>query len=270
MIGFFDSGLGGLAIWKAVHDRLPEVATMYIGDQKNSPYGVKSKEEIIELTKTSVNRLFQDGAVIVILACNTASAAALRVLQQEWLPIAWPDRKILGILVPTVEAVTGQDWSNEEAVSPAVGRVTIFATPATIASGAYTKEIEKRAPAMQVRGVSCPTLVPLIESGASRDLLKGEVASYVAQGQMPDVAILGCTHYALIADIFKGLLPGVKIIDQGAAVAQSLEKYLERHNELKKRVLGTTRRFATSGDAAVVKPLAERFAGLSDISWEQW
>lgn len=270
MIGFFDSGLGGLAIWKAVHQKMPKLATLYFGDQKNSPYGVRSEGEIRELTQRGVDRLFQEGAVLVILACNTASAAALRHLQESWLPSAWPDRRLLGILVPTVEAVTGQSWANESPQSTVSGPVAVFATPATIASGAYVREIEKRAPGMSVRGIACESLVPLIESGASEVDLKRAVEGYVAQAGQVEKAILGCTHYALIADHFRAALPNSEVIDQGEAVAQSLDAYFERHQSLKERSMGEERRFATSGSIEVVKPLAERFAGLEHEVWENW
>jgi glutamate racemase len=270
MIGFFDSGLGGLAIWKAVHERLPELGTLYFGDQANSPYGIRSQEEIIALTKAGVDRLFQEGAVIVILACNTASAAALRSLQKDWLPLAWPDRRILGVLAPTVEAVTGQSWANEAPMSKEVGSVAVFATPATIASGAYVREIQKRAPGLSVTGVACPNLVPLIESGAPQEELQQEVMRYAKEAGEVDTAILGCTHYALIASAFKKVLPESIVIDQGQAVAESLEKYLKHHPELQERILTAIYRFATSGSPVIVEPLAKRFAGIEGASWECW
>ena len=241
MIGVFDSGNGGLSILHACAARLPDQTFVYLGDHGHAPYGCRSSEEIIELTRNGVERLFQRGCRLVVLACNTAAAIALRRLQQDWLPGAYPERRVLGILVPMVEAVTGVPWDCEGPLP--TGRqepslIGVFATRRTVASLAYRDEIVKRAPAVRIVQQACPDLVAAMEDHADPATLDGLIRGYVAallaqtEGQAPDSVILGCTHYQLVAETFRAALPaGVEIHDQPAVVAESLADYLRRHPE---------------------------------------
>ncbi|MBI1834036.1 MAG: glutamate racemase, partial [Candidatus Andersenbacteria bacterium] len=190
-IGVFDSGIGGLSILSAIRKLLPQYSYIYLADNANTPYGDKTAEEIYVLTKKSVEILFEKGCILVILACNSASACALRRLQQEWLPIHYPDRKVLGILVPTIEQVTTDTYKS----------LGILATKATIASGAYEREIKKRAPDMKLIEQACPGLVDLIEEGAPDEEIKEKAAVFVSMllkksDHPPDAILLGCTHYS--------------------------------------------------------------------------
>lgn len=266
MIGIFDSGYGGLTIMQALRLRLPEFEYVYLGDNARAPYGVRTTDEIYELTRDGVAWLFARGATVVILACNTASANALSRLQKEWLPKYFPDRRVLGILVPTVEAVTGAAWRGAAVTNGAPTNAVIFATPATVASHAYTREITKRNPAVHVVEQACPSLVPLIEQGAHPDVIKAEVTKYVDEARAqsavwpPDVVVLGCTHYALIADLFKAQTHGAVVYAQGTLTADAFVRYLERHPSLAVRCgQGGTWDAFTTGDAGAVSTLATHF-----------
>lgn len=235
MIGFFDSGLGGLTILAEVQKRLPGTY-LYLGDNARAPYGSRSQAEILQFTIEGVKWLIEQGCSLVILACNTASANALRTIQQDWLPKHAPDARVLGVLVPTVEAITGLDWSNQSQRANTVS-VLLFATPSTVASGAYEREIHKRLPQASVISVACPTLVPLIEAGAAQGVLQTEIKKYYEQGismlmHEPDVVLLGCTHYALLERPFKALFSSsTTLLSQPAIVTKALQSYLVRHPE---------------------------------------
>ncbi len=278
MIGVFDSGYGGLTVLRALSERLPEQSFLYLGDHAAAPYGGRSTREIHDKTRDAAERLFAMGCRLVILACNTASAVALRRLQQQWLPGAHPDRRLLGCLVPVVEAITRQPWQLE---GPSTSRepevIAVFATRRTVESGAYPREIAKRAPAVTVVQQACPRLAARIEAGASPRLLDGMVRGAVAAlraqtgSVLPDSAVLGCTHYPLVADLFRSALPaGVEILDQPALVARSLEAYLARHPEFDSAA-GTRAPgrlvFRTTGPAEAVSRLGSRFFGR-DIVFE--
>lgn len=276
MIGVFDSGHGGLTVLRALTAAEPRRRFVYLGDHAAAPYGPRSADEIFDLTVAGVERLFEQDCRLVVLACNTASAVALRRMQQTWLPEQdrWRGRNVLGVLVPVVEAITRVPWMAEP---PTPGHdhpaephtVVIFATAATVESGSYPREIAKRAPHVTVRQQACPDLVPLIESGADDAALRPAVASYVEAyrdahgGEVPDVAVLGCTHYPLAAHLFAEALPaGVEVLSQPDLTRRSLEHYLERHPEFE--ALGAapaSPRFITTGDAGKVERLARRFFG---------
>lgn len=257
MIGVFDSGYGGLTILRAIHRALPKYSTVYFGDNARAPYGDRSDEEILEFTKQGVVALFQKGCVVVILGCNTASAAALRKLQQEWLPSAYPDRKILGILVPTVEAISVLTRGN----------VGVLATAHTVATGAYEREIRKLNPNIQVTQYACNNLAGMIESfGADDENVKQEAKECVKSIGYPlDAVLLGCTHYDLIADYIHSLLPQeTSLIRQPAILAQSLTKYLVRHPEIDSRIEKTGKRtYLTSGSAEEVSTKSSKLMGES-------
>ena len=207
-IGVFDSGVGGLTVHRALVARLPQTDLVYLADQAKAPYGGRPGEEIVDLTRAGCERLFDLGCDLIILACNTASAIALRRLQQSWLPAYRQARgrptNVLGIIVPTIEAATGLPWEHEaERRGDKVEQLDVlgvFSTPGTAASRVYEIEIDKRRQDVAVFSEPCPNLARMIEDGAEEDVLADAVAGHVAAlarriGRAPDRAILGCTHY---------------------------------------------------------------------------
>ena len=273
-IGVFDSGVGGLSVHHRLVDRFPDADFIYLADQANTPYGGKPGEEIVDLTRACCERLFAMGCDLVVLACNTASGIALRRLQQTWLPgyrreLGRPVN-VLGIIVPTIEAATGLPWEHEaERRGEKVEKLDIlavFSTPATAASRVYEIEIDKRRQDVAVFSEPCPELAGLIEQGASRDLLAGAVESHVKAisqriGRAPDRAILGCTHYEIVADLFKAALPpGTPLIHQPDATADALARYIVRHPEFDVGSHGA-RRFLTTGRPGAQSSLVEAFWG---------
>ncbi len=235
-IGVFDSGLGGLSVLRAFEARLPEQAFIYLGDHAHAPYGDRSEEEIKRLTADGVDLLFDQGCDLVILACNTASAVALRWMQEKWLPFAGSEQRVLGVFVPVIEALTGRPWGYLGPPTPAkVSRVALFATEATVSSGAFTRELGFRATSVEVLETACPGLVDALEEG-QRGLAEeiAELAAHHALKAMPapETAVLGCTHYPLVEDAFRDVLPDeTKIISQASIAAESLADYLARHPE---------------------------------------
>lgn len=276
MIGVFDSGYGGLTILREIQRTLPQYATMYLGDNARAPYGEKSPEEIIEYTKQGVDELFTRGCAIVILGCNTASAVALRQLQQEWLPAVWPAntagrpaKKLLGIVVPTIEQITG-----DEAITGTVG---VLATKRTVESGAYEHEIHKRRPNIRIVQVACNNLAGAIEQYGPSDprvheeieecisVLSDSFASLPREALGRSGVLLGCTHYELIADTIKKALPKeTKLFHQPSIVAKSLKDYLIRHEEIEAQIEKTGEHiYLTTGNAEVVSKHATIFFGKS-------
>ena len=273
-IGVFDSGVGGLSVHRALVERMPAADFVYLADQAHAPYGVLGGEEIVSLTRAGCERLFGEGASLVVLACNTASAIALRRLQQTWLPgyraaLGRPVN-VLGIIVPTIEAATGVPWDQELEPSDekveAVDVIGVFSTSATTASRVYEIEIDKRRQDVAVFSEPCHHLARMIEEGADSSSLRGVIAGHVASltrriGRAPDRAILGCTHYEIVADLFvEALAPGTPVIHQPTAVADALERYLARHPEYDPGH-GGTRRFVTTGEPRLEHGLVEAFWG---------
>ena len=273
-IGVFDSGIGGLTALHALVRALPAADIVYLADQANTPIGGRPGEEIVELTRLGCERLFDQGCDLVILACNTAAAVALRRLQQTWLPdyrraIGRPVN-ILGLIVPTIEAATGRPWNEEleqrEDKIEKLDILGIFSTPATATSRVYEIEIAKRSDAVAVFSEPCPTLARQIEAGEDADALRPVVEAHVAAlsrriGRAPDRAILGCTHYEIIADLFRAALPpGTPLIHQPAATADAIGRYLTRHPEYAADGTGA-RRFLTTGTPGPQNGLVERFWG---------
>ena len=273
-IGVFDSGIGGLSVHHALVRRLPAADFIYLADQANTPYGGRPGEEIVDLTRAGCERLFEAGANLVVLACNTAAAVALRRLQQTWLPdyrraLGRPVNA-LGIIVPTIEAATGLPWEHEaERRGDKIEQLDIlgiFSTPATTASRVYEIEIDKRSQDVAVFSEPCPTLARDIEAGAPDEQLREAVKRHVDNlvrriGRPPDRAILGCTHYEIIADMFRAALPqGTPLIHQPDATAGAIESYLLRHPEYDPGS-GGGRRFLTTGRPGVQNGLVERFWG---------
>lgn len=276
MLGIFDSGSGGLTILRALTQRLPDRDFCYLGDHARAPYGIKTSQEIFTLTINNVVRLFDRDCELVLLACNTASAVALRRLQQEWLPHNYPDRRVLGLLVPMVEAITDMPWDNKKAIStsrPLPPSVAIFATPSTVASGAYPFEINLRAPNIHVVQQACEGLVRAIEENAPRATIRQLLDGFVEDlriktgDQIPHTILLGCTHYHLIANEFAAALPDrVHILPQPDMVAASFGHYLQRHPEFGQqnhRGQNDTgaRHFLTTGDPTRVNHHASHFFG---------
>jgi glutamate racemase len=273
-IGVFDSGLGGLSIHRALVERFPAADFVFLGDQANMPYGGRPGEEIVELTRKGCERLFAEGCDVVVLACNTAAAIALRRLQQTWLPgyrktLGRPVN-ILGIIVPTIEAATGMPWEHEaERRGDKVEKLDvlgIFCTPATAQSRVYEIEIDKRRQDVAVFSEPCPDLARMIETGAGAVELAQAIEAHVKAltariGRPPDRAVLGCTHYEIVADIFRvALKPGTPLIHQPAATADALEAYFAKHPEYRMGT-GGLRRFLTTGTPGAQHTLIETFWG---------
>jgi glutamate racemase len=275
-IGVFDSGIGGLSVHHALVDRLPNADFVFLADQANMPYGGRDGEEIVALVRAGCERLFAEGCDLVILACNTAAAIALRRLQQTWLPgyrreLGRPVN-VLGLIVPTIEAATGLPWAHESAPryegekAEKLDILGVFSTPATTGSRVYEIEIDKRKPDVAVFSEGCPELARMIEAGAPEAELAAIVQAHVKAlsariGRPPDRAVLGCTHYEIIADLFRAALPAATpLIHQPGATADAIERYLERHPEYDPGKSGM-RRFLTTGQPGQQNGLVEAFWG---------
>lgn len=242
MIGVFDSGLGGLTVLRALVERFPHLSFVYLGDHAHVPYGNRSSEEILELTRVGVESLFRQGCRLVLLGCNTATAVAARRLQREWMPVSgYAGHNVLGIIAPTVEAATQTPWAVSTPQYPQKYNselIAVFGTRRTITSDVYPQEIRKRCPRVHVVQQVCPELAGAIEEGrpeADLDRLVARATASLLQatsGEAPHRAILGCTHYALIEHIFRRHLPkSTRIMSQPEIVADSLEDYLARRPE---------------------------------------
>lgn len=256
-IGVFDSGYGGLTILKAMTHRLPGFDYLYLGDNARAPYGSRSFGIVYEFTLQAVKALFERGCHLVILACNTASAKALRSIQQHDLPELDPERRVLGVIRPTVEAL------GTISISRHVG---VLGTPGTIRSRSYDMETEKLYRDIQISGQACPMWVPLVENGeAGHPGADYFVHKYVDEIMNRDPAIdtlvLGCTHYPLLLPKIRQCVPeGTRVIAQGELVADSLADYLERHPEMAaKCTRGGTVRYLTTESPANFDALASLF-----------
>jgi len=241
-IGVFDSGLGGLTILRDIASYIPDHKFIYYGDNLNAPYGELCDETIYKNTLSGVKFLFNKECSLVILACNTASAVALRRLQNEWLPYNGVHKKrILGIFVPVIENITGICWTynnNGITVTPEDGKdndistVGLFATPATVNSKAFERETSIRKPSIRIKSQACGGLVEAIEQGnvsKAHNLIEQYVHSMYS-GANPDIIVLGCTHYPIMIDYFRKLIPyNTKILNQGIIVAKSCVEYLKKH-----------------------------------------
>lgn len=243
-IGIFDSGYGGLTILKAIRELLPQYDYAYLGDNARAPYGTRSFDVVYQFTRQAVLKLFEMGCQLVILGCNTASAKALRSIQQNDLPNIDPCRRVLGVIRPTAEVV-GKLTETKH--------VGILATPGTIKSDSYNMEINKLWPELSVTGVACPLWVPIVENneatGAGADyFVKKRIDHILWLDPDIDTLILGCTHYPILMPKIKQYVPeGVKIVSQGEYVAESLKDYLARHTDMDARCTknGTVRYYTT-------------------------
>jgi glutamate racemase len=257
MIGVFDSGIGGLTVLKAFLRDLPEYDYLYLGDNARAPYGNKSLQVIYEYTRQAVEFLFQQGCVLTILACNTASAKALRKIQQEWLPSHCPENRVLGVTIPLAEA---------GAQVTRYGRVGVIGTRATIESEVYEQELEKLRGDLNVYGLACPLLVPLVEEGwVGKPETNTILKKYLRQmkSKKVDTLILGCTHYPFLEkDIERIMGKNCRVLRGPEIVAQKLEDYLCRHPEINARISRQGRRlFFTTDDPRRFKILGEKFLG---------
>ena len=258
-VGVFDSGLGGLTVLDAVSKALPEVPFVYFGDNAHAPYGVRTPDDIYNLTCAATERLWAEGCDLVILACNTASAAALRRMQETWLP---KDKRVLGVFVPLIEAMTERQWGdNSPPREVAVKHVALFATPATVSSRAFQRELAFRAIGVDVEAQPCGGLVDAIEQGdemLAEALVKSHVEALKRRMPKPEAAILGCTHYPLLQPVFqKALGEDVKVYSQANLVAASLTDYLKRRPEFIGP--GKESKFLTTGDPEAVSTHATQF-----------
>ncbi|MDQ7071489.1 MAG: glutamate racemase [Rhodobacterales bacterium] len=258
-VGIFDSGLGGLTVLDAVAKRLPEVDFIYYGDSANAPYGVRDADDVFDLTKAAVTKLWDAGCDLVILACNTASAAALRRMQEAGLP---EGKRVLGVFVPLIEALSERDWGdNSPPREVAAKHVALFATPASVASRAFQRELAFRAIGVDVEAQACGGVVDAIEDGdliLAEALVRSHVAALLRKMPNPGAAILGCTHYPLMETTFQEALgAGVKVFSQADLVAESLADYLARHPKLVGPKVES--RFLTSGDVRQVSDHATQF-----------
>ena len=243
-IGIFDSGYGGLTILHGIRQLLPEYDYLYLGDNARTPYGTRSFEVVYEFTRQAVIKLFEMGCHLVILGCNTASAKALRSIQQNDLPKLDPNRRVLGVIRPTAEVI-GSLTHNRH--------VGIFATEGTIKSESYNLEIHKLYPDIQVSGVACPFWVPLVEyneadSPGADYFVKKRIDQMLRLDPQIDTVILGCTHYPLLLPKIHKYMPrGIRIIAQGEYVANSLQSYFLRHPDMEQRCTknGQTRYLTT-------------------------
>lgn len=233
-IGVFDSGYGGLTILSALRKHLPQYDYIYLGDNARSPYGTRSFDVIRDFTLQAVQYLFAQGCPLVILACNTASAKALREIQQHYLPISEdPTRRVLGVIRPTVEVLDDLTRSQH---------VGVLATPGTVSSHSYRAEVSKLFPHLTLYEHACPMWVPLVENGESTSegadyFVRQEVERVLAEGKQIDTLVLACTHYPLLRSKIEKYLPkGVELVAQGELVASSLEDYLIRHPEMQERL----------------------------------
>src|SRR5919106_1154520 len=263
-VGIFDSGYGGLTIFKSIRDKLPQYDYIYLGDNARTPYGNRSFDAIFKFTTEGVSYLFSQNCKLIIIACNTASAKALRSIQQKLLPFEYPDRRVLGIIRPSVEEL-GRDTRTKT--------VALWATEGTVKSESFSIEISKYAPGVNLIQTPCPMLVPLVEAGE----LEGSGTVYFVRkyweetnrfSDQIDVLLLACTHYPLLLPVIRSIVPErVRILVQGDFVAPSLLDYLQRHPEIERHLSGgASQRFLTTDHTEGFDRLAQVFLGHPVVS----
>lgn len=263
-IGVFDSGYGGLTVLKEFINKLPQYDYLYLGDNARAPYGTRSFETVYEYTLQCVKELFKRDCRLVVLACNTASAKALRTIQQKDLPNIDPALRVLGVIRPTTELVSQYTKSR---------KVGIFATRGTVASQSYVVEIEKFAPDVNVIQEACPMWVPLVENNEYRSdgadyFIRKHIDHLLAAQPEIDTILLACTHYPLLYDKIRKYTPAhINIIPQGQIVADSLSDYLNRHPEIEQYCSkGSTRQYLTTDDTENFNAHAGTFLGQEIFS----
>lgn len=258
-IGIFDSGFGGLTIMKEILKGMPDYNYIYLGDNARAPYGNRSFTTVYEYTLQAVKKLFELDCYLVILACNTASAKALRTIQQKDLPVLFPNRRILGIIRPSTEAVDSLSSTKH---------IGILGTNGTVKSDSYVIEVKKLFPHVHVVQEACPMWVPLVENneydaGGADYFIKKNIDSLLEKDPLIDTIILGCTHYPLLSSKIRSYTPAsIKIVNQGEIVAQSLRNYMERHPEIEERCSKhRARTFFTTESPDLFNELGSKFLG---------
>ena len=265
-IGIFDSGYGGLTILKKIQNLLPTYDYIYLGDNARAPYGPRSFEVVYEFTLQAVKKLFNLGCPLIILACNTASAKALRTIQQQDLPQIDPTKRVLGVIRPTVECIDNITKTRH---------IGVLATSGTIKSQSYPLEIQKLFPDIVVNGESCPMWVPLVENneyetkGADYFVQK-YIHRLLEKDPQIDTIILGCTHYPILINKIREFTPNhIRIVPQGEYVANSLNDYLIRHPEIERRCTrNSTCRFLTTEKENIFEESAAIFLNQEMIEVE--
>lgn len=265
-IGVFDSGYGGLTILEKIRELMPEYDYIYLGDNARAPYGTRSFEVVYEFTLQAVTKLFEMGCPLVILACNTASAKALRTIQQINLPVLDSSRRVLGVIRPTAEQISEMTHSRH---------IGILATTGTIKSDSYPLEIHKLFPDIIVTGEACPLWATLVENNEHQSegadyFVKQHISRLLEKDPQIDTIILGCTHYPLLLDKIRQFTPpDIRIVAQGEYVAQSLQAYLQRHPEMDARCTqGGNCRFLTTESESKFKESASIFLRQENIKVE--
>lgn len=273
MIGVFDSGFGGLTVLSSLLRELPGYDYLYLADSARAPYGSRSAEVVNEFTLEAVEWFFEQGCPLVVLACNTASARALRNIQRLHLPERWPDRRVLGVVRPSVEALAGLPVGtvaipDQTTPSPAEGLVAVLGTTATIASDSYGIELRKLAPRLRLVQQACPLWVPLVEAGeldgpGTEYFLRKSLAPLLPPNEAPSRVLLACTHYPLLLPALRRILPAqTEIMDQGNLVAERLADWLRRHPEQEQKLTrGGGRKFVTTDDPAWFAEHGEKLLG---------
>jgi glutamate racemase len=271
MIGVFDSGFGGLTVLSALLKTLPQYDYVFLADSARAPYGARSSDVVNEFTLESVEWLFDQGCTVVILACNTASARALRNIQQLHLPAHRPDRRVLGVVRPSVEALADLPPGaipGETHPSPAAGVVAVLGTENTIASDSYGLELRKLAPQLELIQQSCPLWAPMVEAGevdgpGTEFFLRRSLDPVLNRERPPQRILLGCTHYPLLLPALRRIVPPrITLLAQGEIVASRFENWLQRHPEFEQRLTRTNRRrYATTDDAAWFSSHGSRLLG---------
>jgi len=256
-IGVFDSGFGGLTILREFTELLPDYDFLYLGDNARTPYGNRSYESVYEFTLQGVQYLFSQGCHLVVLACNTASAKALRTIQQKDLPVIAPDKRVLGVIRPTTERI-GDHSAN--------GHVGIVATAGTVSSGSYLMEIQKFFPDLHVSQEACPMWVPLVETGETDNpgcdyFVQKHIDQLLKKDPDIDTLLLACTHYPLLLPVIRKFLPAhIRVLPQGKIVAEQLADYLYRHPEIEINCgKNGTRRFLTTDSVERFNEFGSRF-----------
>lgn len=265
-IGVFDSGYGGLTILRRIREILPQYDYLFLGDNARAPYGSRSFEIVYQFTLEAVKALFSYGCRLVIIACNTASAKALRTIQQNDLPHLDATRRVLGVIRPTVEAIGSLTKTRH---------VGLLATAGTVNSRSYNLELKKLCPDITVTGQACPLWVPIIENNEHNSpgadyFVKEYIDALLARDPKIDTIILGCTHYPLMLDKIRQYTPpGIRLVPQGEYVAPSLARYMERHPDMEARCTRQgTCRYLTTESAALFRKSASVFLGY-DIEASQ-
>ena len=268
-LGVFDSGFGGLTVLSELTAAMPDYDFLYLGDNARYPYGTRGYDTVLEFTTEAVDFLFRQGCPVVVVACNTASAKALRTIQQQFLPSRWPDRRVLGMVRPSAEALAELPPGAIPGVTRpgnATGTVAILATPGTVASRSFLIELEKLAPGLHVVQQACPLWVPLVENGeldgpGCRHFVRKYLEPIIAGPDVPQKILLACTHYPLLLPRIREVVPAdIEILTQGRIVAERLADWLARHPEFAGRLTdGGTREYLTTDDAARFDELASMF-----------